>query len=982
MISACLDKYLDKYDVRRLKKIVGRLAPLYKLDCRQYDIKSHHTVLSSLLFMIVAARQLENKSGLPLEMSHRELAAEMPVVSGFMHDCYVAISNKDFGSVLPAPYMVAEIISLLDMEQLKFLLSVPAADFGLLYQCLQLSARDVALESVQISAKKINDQDLIAITQQYTPGWVCDFLLQNSLLPLWKGLPSQLGMPSYMQELMQELSPDQEKHDVEHLKILDPCCGAGTFLIRALPFLIKMYEASGKFSRQEALELCLDQNLAGCDIDALALDVAGVASAAFIIQHFQRTDKCLKNLVGVSRKNDGSACQLGSLAEDWQVNHPLSARYNCIVTNPPYLGRKLMDRSMKQALKEAFPLSCGDLSAAFLDHGCRLLAGAGRLGFITQSSVFYLPTFEKLRRHLLTNYKVVSAVELGSGVFPLLSGEKVSSLLLILENSVPEKNGKTAFFRPDKQDTTDLLMKMVASCDLEKNISSASAGYQTEHCAPDRKEDAAAPGSFRWRWLQQADLLSNPKAAMTFWCPPVVWSILAGLPRLEEYCRLKQGLATGDNARFVRYAWDIEVAEIGNKYVPYVKGAGGTRWLAPVETVVNWENNGAAIKQRTIEAYPYLKGNASWVVKNEDYYFKEGITYSLVGSKLLSARKLPSGCIFDVAGSALFPLTPNLSLFLAYLNSSFAGAILNAINPTLNFQIGDLSRLPWLEFCPRDEQYLAELVSEVAADLQSLPLFIIRDVRSRFSCSFDWGQLVELAKTAVHKQEAMEKRMTFLDEENDRLFLAAAAKNLHPDNGDRLALWRFCEEEKNKRAPHPLLAASYELALAAVCALMLENFFQASKAVALIIDSNGASGFAAELLNGLSLLAREARQELPVFLKTCLERHFSVIFSGHSPYRMLLSAGKTSSAHAIIVLHVPHLRKIVKQGSSSIESLFIESLFIDETLTYKNSAAGTTGSGMLELARNVAVDLGHKLSKMPDWTSKDLEIQLSRYEGI
>ena len=77
------------------------------------------------------------------------------------------------------------------------------------------------------------------------------------------------------------------------------------------------------------------------------------------------------------------------------------------------------------------------------------------------------------------------------------------------------------------------------------------------------------------------------------------------------------------------------------------------------------------IKESVRKKYPYLKGKTEYVVKNEEFYYHEGINYSASGSKGPSFRHLPEGCIFDVGGSSIFSLGKykNLFFILAFYNS-------------------------------------------------------------------------------------------------------------------------------------------------------------------------------------------------------------------------------------------------------------------------------------------------------------------------
>ncbi len=107
-------------------------------------------------------------------------------------------------------------------------------------------------------------------------------------------------------------------------------------------------------------------------------------------------------------------------------------------------------------------------------------------------------------------------------------------------------------------------------------------------------------------------------------------------------------------------------------------------------TCINYGRNGRELKAWADPLY----GNSGWsrIIKSPDFYFRRGVTYSYLTAGEFSARLSPGGFIFDVAGSSLFP--DDIPLVLALLNSTFAQFALKLINPTVNFQVGDLARLP------------------------------------------------------------------------------------------------------------------------------------------------------------------------------------------------------------------------------------------------------------------------------------------------
>ncbi len=182
-----------------------------------------------------------------------------------------------------------------------------------------------------------------------------------------------------------------------------------------------------------------------------------------------------------------------------------------------------------------------------------------------------------------------------------------------------------------------------------------------------------------------------------YWISPAARRVFREFPKLGEISPPRQGLATTDNMRFVRYWWEAEPPNFSgsrDKWMPYAKGGRFRRWYESPRHRVNWEDDGREIKSAIVQRYPYLDGQWQWVAKNSAWYGREGITYSYLTSGLFSARRLEPGTIFDVAGSSLFPDDSRRNGMLGVLNSSVARELLSAINPTVNFQVGDLRQLP------------------------------------------------------------------------------------------------------------------------------------------------------------------------------------------------------------------------------------------------------------------------------------------------
>ena len=137
---------------------------------------------------------------------------------------------------------------------------------------------------------------------------------------------------------------------------------------------------------------------------------------------------------------------------------------------------------------------------------------------------------------------------------------------------------------------------------------------------------------------------------------------------LAVYSRPRQGLATADNEQFVRYWFEIsnsnfernannayESTNSKRKWYPYNKGGYFRKWYGMNEYVIDWFNNGQN-----------LKAFNQSVLRNEQYYFQKGITWSLFGFENFGVRYKHNGFIFDVSGSSMFPDDNMLYYILAF----------------------------------------------------------------------------------------------------------------------------------------------------------------------------------------------------------------------------------------------------------------------------------------------------------------------------
>jgi type I restriction-modification system DNA methylase subunit len=393
----------------------------------------------------------------------------------------------------------------------------------------------------------------------------------------------------------------------------------------------------------------------------------------------------------------------GESAKGVRLLDVLQGRYDVVFTNPPYMSNRNMNPDMSDFMKRNYKKSKGDLYAGFIDRCSELLVEGGRLAMITQQSFMFISSYEDLRSELHGKAAIETMAHVGPRAFDEVQGEKVNTTVFVLRR---ETDGNV------RRDSTGVYFRLVKEPDAEaKRMAFEQALQWRKRSEPDSR-------IYEYR---QGDFAAIPGSPWVYWIAPRLRALFQNLPKLEDIAEPRVGLQTSDNFRFLRFWWEVGSRRIGfgckdtdesarrpERWYPYMKGGSFLRWYGNQEHIINYGQNGYEIKAWADPLY----GNSGWsrIIKSPDFYFRRGVTYSYLTAGAFNARLSPGGFIFDVAGSSVFP--DDVELLLAVLNSRFARYILKLINPTVNFQVGDVCRVP----VPKQASGLIRgLVDEVVA---------------------------------------------------------------------------------------------------------------------------------------------------------------------------------------------------------------------------------------------------------------------------
>ncbi|MFD2697405.1 BREX-1 system adenine-specific DNA-methyltransferase PglX [Mesonia sediminis] len=581
---------------------------------------------------------------------------------------------------------------------------------------------------------KVKKEDIPAATQLFTPRWIVEYMVQNTVGKLWlQNRPSSNlkdHMPYYIESPSAEIEDFLKIDSVEEITLLDQACGSGHILVYGFELLTKIYEEEG-YSPSEIPQFIIEKNLYGFEIDERAAQLAGLAlmmkareyhkrvfrkeltphilcyqdlklTTDEIKEVFKSIDVKLSNELLNDLENIQEATNLGSLilpqsstsfleetlevlmqkektstdfflkdsiqqlVTSCQQLVALSAKYHCVVDNPPYMGGGNMNKPLANFVKINYKDSKSDLMACFMEAGLAVLHPKGYLGMINQHSWMFLSSYEKLREKLIKETHIDTLLHLGARTFPEIGGEVVQNAAFTLVKNESKNEG--SYIRLVDEKHTNLKR--------------------------DKTLEGIQNSDSDWFYIaNQEDFCEIPGNPFGYWFSKKILELFKN-KSLEDIGEPRQGLATSNNDRFLRYWLEVDNNKVFNssnlKWFPFNKGGAYRKWYGNQSLVINWEFDGKEVLEYAKKLYK----SPTRTIKNIKYYFKPGVTFSLTNTNGFGARLSPDGFIFDVQGSTVFSEKNRLNFISGLLNSNTVRLLMGVLSPTMVTHVGYLKKIP------------------------------------------------------------------------------------------------------------------------------------------------------------------------------------------------------------------------------------------------------------------------------------------------
>lgn len=610
---------------------------------------------------------------------------------------------------------------------------------GWLYQFYISERKD------EVFAKKgkFEADEIPAATQIFTPNWIVKYMVQNTVgrIYLDNNPYTTLAYKEKWQYLVEPAEPTPAEailhyNELTDLKVADLACGSGHILNECFDLLYDLYITEG-YTRVEAITHIFQDNLTGIDLDPRAQQLSLFALTLKACQRDRSfaDAHCLPRVLTIPKVQlplpadtrlaveiDAvntllkDADSLGSImkfnltpaAREWVASLAeeneaaalviaLTEQYDALVMNPPYMGGGNMNEVLSKYVKKEYPNSKTDLMTVFMEVCVQHICENGKYSMINLPSWLFLSSFEALRKDLIVNYHIDSLLHMGRGIFGIDWGStsfvvtKVKSETKGVYFKLHQRNFQHIYFTHIGQ----LFLQVLQNHKLKYDFTTYRDDdvVNIEFCDFKHSEK----GLKLYFEASQKNFGKIPGFPIGYWVSELLFNTFNN-PTVSSVSKPKKGLDTAPNDLYLKLWFELSFCKIGigclsekqfndnqYKWAPLTKGGNYRKWYGNNEYVIIWENSGA-----------FVKSNDNANIRNEQFYFKQSITWNDLSSGAPCFRYNECGFIPNVAGPCIFEML-NCLYLLGLLNSYPIENILKVTSPTIHFNVGSIAALPFID---------------------------------------------------------------------------------------------------------------------------------------------------------------------------------------------------------------------------------------------------------------------------------------------
>jgi len=601
---------------------------------------------------------------------------------------------------------------------------------GWLYQFYISEKKD----AVFASKSKVKKEDIPAATQLFTPRWIVEYMVQNTLGKLWLQNRPKSNLREYMQYFIESASLEAEDYlkinSPEEIKFLDPASGSGHILVYAFDLLTRIYEEEG-YNTNEIPQLIIENNLYGFEIDERAAQLSALSLLMKAQEYHRKVYRkginpnilCSQDLL-VSKDEIKEIFTLQKIQISNELMHDLllmqqSTNFgSLIIPHAEIAELKRISEILNQSLPNADVFQRTNVESIIESIGhLQLLAqkfhcvvanppymGNGNMNATVSeflknsypdSKADLMACFMESGLEMLQECGFLGMINQHSWLFigsyeklrkKLIKNIFIDTLLHLGARTFPEISGEVV---------------QNASFTLWKKRISLSGIYFKLFDYNNTKEKcenfiSANNNGNNIRFKKnQIDFIKISGSPISYWAENFLIKIFDKEKILKNYASPSKGMMTGNGSRFLRNFWEIDYRNFAlginthesslidsRRWYPYYKGGTYRKWYGNKEFVVNFKNDGKELKEN------------NYGERSPSFYFKNCLNWSKISGKF-SMRIGEIGGLYDDAACQCPVKNDNdLYYILGYLNSSLSNLLLNCLSNTMNISPGEVAKIP------------------------------------------------------------------------------------------------------------------------------------------------------------------------------------------------------------------------------------------------------------------------------------------------
>ena len=340
------------------------------------------------------------------------------------------------------------------------------------------------------------------------------------------------------------------------------------------------------------------------------------------------------------------------------VGELLTRKYEVVVTNPPYMGIGGMGAKLANFVKIKYAITKNDMSTVMMEVALRKCSSNGFVSMINIPVWMFLSSYEKFRKHILSNNTICNMIHVGRGVF----GSDFGTTVFTIRNK--HLNSFIGCYR-----------KLFDKIGEVKSI--------------EERENALLSGIGKYYAKQDnySKISGNPIA---YWVKDRFFDIFKEVT-IKDIAFPVEGIKTGENDLFLRLWYEVSNIKV-SRLSPFgskdwcftTKGGAYRKWYGNIEYVIDWRENGDRLRRSSASS-----------IYNNNFLYMPAITWTYLTAGSVSFRDLGSGMLYNNKGPAIFcDDKSKLKYLCGLLNTTVGSYILSILCSTLTFLPGDMKKIP------------------------------------------------------------------------------------------------------------------------------------------------------------------------------------------------------------------------------------------------------------------------------------------------